>query len=254
MYSMKITFLGTGTSMGVPEIGCPCEVCRSSHPYDKRLRSAVLIETAGSAILIDAGPDIRQQLLRENTTHLDAVLLTHEHYDHIGGIDDLRPFTRQKPLPIFGMRRVLDTLRKNIPYVFSGEKYPGIPDLSLHEVEKESFAINELEIMPVEVLHYKLAILGFRIGRFAYLTDVKEIPEASFEKLQGLDILVLNALRKKPHISHQTIDEALRNIEKIAPRTTYLTHFNHDLGLHTVIEKELPADIFLAYDGLTVTV
>ena len=254
MYSMKATFLGTGTSMGVPEIGCPCRVCHSTNPYDKRLRSAALIEAGGNTILIDAGPDIRQQLLRENTERIDAVLLTHEHYDHIGGIDDLRPFTRQKPLPVFGMRRVLDTLRRNIAYVFSDKKYPGIPDLSLREVENGSFDINGLEIMPVEALHYKLAILGFRIGRFAYLTDVKEIPEASFEKLQGLDILVLNALRKTPHISHQSIDEALRNIEKIAPRVTYLTHFNHDLGLHTVVEKELPANVHLAYDGLTVTV
>jgi len=253
MYNMTVTFLGTGTSMGVPEIGCPCEVCRSTNPYDKRLRSAVLIEANGSTILIDAGPDIRQQLLRENTKRIDAVLLTHEHYDHIGGIDDLRPFTRQKPLPIFGMRRVLDTLRKNISYVFSAEKYPGIPDLSLREIGKEPFSINGLEIMPIEVYHYKLAILGFRIGRFAYLTDVKTIPEASFEKLQSLDVLVLNALRKTPHISHQSIDEALRNIEKIAPRKTYLTHFNHDLGLHTVVENELPAGVHLAYDGLTVT-
>ena len=239
--------------MGVPEIGCPCEVCQSESPYDKRLRASVLVEVGETSILIDAGPDVRQQVLRENIVRIDALLLTHEHYDHVGGIDDLRLFTRQKPLPVFGMKRVLNTLHKTIPYVFSDEKYPGIPELSLSEVGNSPFSINGIEVVPVEILHYKLTILGFRIGKFAYLTDVKTIPEKEFDKLKDLDVLVLSTLRKYPHISHQSLDEALCNIAKMAPRETYLTHFNHEIGLHLEVEKELPAHIHLAYDGLTIT-
>ena len=250
---MKITFLGTGTSKGVPEIGCSCRVCCSNSPYDKRLRSSVLVEVENTSLLIDAGPDIRQQILSNNVSQIDALLLTHEHYDHVGGIDDLRPFTCQKPLPVFGMKRVLGALHNMLPYVFFEEKYPGVPNLSLYEIDSAPFLINGIEAIPIKVQHYELPILGYRIGNFAYLTDVKTIPENVFEKLQGLDVLVLNALRKSPHISHLSLDEALCNIRRIAPRKTYLTHFSHELGLHTEVEKELPGHIYLAYDGLTVT-
>ena len=250
---MKVTFLGTGTSMGVPEIGCSCGVCRSENPYDNRLRSSVLVEVGGASLLIDAGPDIRQQILNEKVSRIDALLLTHEHYDHIGGIDDLRLFTRQKPLPVFALKRVLNTLRDTIPYVFSEEKYPGIPNLTLYEVDDAPFTANGIEVVPIEAHHYKMTVLGFRIGRFAYLTDVKQLPEKELDKLRDLDVLVLNALRKTPHISHQSLDDALRNIHKIAPREAYLTHFSHELGLHSEVEKELPEHVYLAYDGLTVT-
>ncbi|MDD6209198.1 MAG: MBL fold metallo-hydrolase [Bacteroidales bacterium] len=250
---MRVRFLGTGTSLGVPEIRCSCTVCTSDSKFDKRLRSSVLVETEEKAILIDAGPDLRQQMLRESITSLDGVLITHEHYDHVGGLDDLRLYTREKPLPVFGLGRVMNTICDRMPYAFTEKRYPGAPDFILNEIDGHSFRIGEIEIQPVNVMHYKLHILGYRIFNFAYLTDVKEIPEEEFSKLQGLDVLVINALRKKEHLAHQNLEQALMNIARIAPRKAYLTHFSHDMGLHAEVEKELPSDVSLAYDGLTIS-
>ena len=250
---MKIHFLGTGTSKGIPEIRCTCSVCTSLSPFDKRLRSSVFIEVNGKNILVDPGPDLRQQILREKIMQIDAVLITHEHYDHIAGLDDLRPFTGEQHIPIFAMERVLDTIRDRIPYAFSEKKYPGVPQFSLYNVEKRPFIVAGIEILPIKLWHYKLPILGYRIGNFAYLTDVKTIPEDEYPKLEKLEILVINALQKREHLSHQNLKEALENIEKIMPEQAYLTHLSHEMGLHDEVQKELPPHVKIAYDGLTVT-
>ena len=250
---MKINFLGTGTSTGNPEIGCSCEVCTSRDPRDWRLRASVLVEVAGKRLLIDCGPDFRYQMLRERCVHLDAVLLTHEHYDHVGGLDDLRPFSREKDVAIYTEANVVEAIKTRMPYVFRAHKYPGVPNLVLHTVGLAPFEAAGVRIQPVRVMHAKLPILGFRIGDFAYLTDLKYLPEEEFAKLEGLEVLVIDALRRGTHLSHEGLEEALVNIARIRPKLAYLTHMSHRIGLHEEIEKQLPPGVHYAYDGLELT-
>jgi phosphoribosyl 1,2-cyclic phosphate phosphodiesterase len=249
---MKLRFLGTGTSTGNPEIGCRCEVCTSTDKRDRRFRASVLIETEGKRILIDCGPDFRMQMLKTLETdyfmHLDGVLATHEHYDHVGGLDDLRAFSREGDVKIYAENNVAEAIRIRMPYVFRKYKYPGVPNLELHVIENKPFFVSGIEVIPVRLMHAKLPIFGFRIGNLAYLTDLKTIPEEEYEKLQNIDVLVINALRNEEHVSHQSVGQALEQIRKINPRRAYLTHMSHRFGLHDVMEKILPENVFIAFD------
>jgi phosphoribosyl 1,2-cyclic phosphate phosphodiesterase len=250
--SIKVTFLGTGTSQGVPIIACNCEVCTSSNPKDKRLRSSVLVETAKTRIIIDSGPDFRQQLLREKVKRLDAVVLTHEHKDHIAGLDEVKAFNfiNKMRMPVYATERVQAALKREFAYIFSDEKYPGIPEVDLFEIDNDVFTIGDIVLEPVNVMHYKLPVKGFRVNNFAYITDANFIPESEKEKLMNLDVLVLNALRREPHISHFTFKEAIEMVKELKPRKAYFTHISHQLGLHDELSKELPGNIELAVDGL----
>jgi len=249
---LKVTFLGTGTSQGVPVVACICKVCQSTDELDKRLRASVLIEIDGKMLVIDAGPDFRQQMLRANVTELTAILLTHEHYDHIAGLDDIRAFNwvQKRPTDIYAEHRVQQSVKQIFSYVFASEKYPGIPQMSLHEVDEKPFLIGETEIIPIRCFHFKLPVLGYRISNFAYLTDIKTITESEMLKLAGLDVLVVNALRKESHISHLTLDEALALIFKLNPRKAFITHISHQMATSKEVSYELPENVFLAYDGL----
>ena len=250
--SMKITFLGTGTSSGVPVVGCECVVCKSENEKDKRLRSSVLIEKRNKRILIDVTPDFRIQMMNLPFRKLDGVLITHEHYDHVGGMDDLRSFGRFGEIDIYAEANVAEALMNRIPYCFMPKKYAGIPNLKIKEIDTSPFFIDDIKIIPIRVLHYKLPILGFRIGSFAYLTDVKTIPSEEISKLTGLEVLVVSALRKRDHISHQNLDEATDLIHTINPKKAYLTHLSHEMGLHNEVEKELDTSINIAFDGLQI--
>ena len=249
---MKITFLGTGTSTGVPEIGCECIVCKSKDSKDNRLRSSVLIEVNDKRILIDATPDFRAQMMKLPFRKLDGVLISHEHYDHVGGLDDMRPFGQFGEIDIYAEKNVSKALKSRIPYCFMPVQYAGIPNLRVIEITTKPFMIEDIEIIPIRVMHHNLPILGFRIGDFAYLTDVKTVPEEELHKLGDLKILVVSALRKSKHISHQNLDEAIDLIHKINPEMTYLTHLSHQMGLHSVTEQELESSTFIAYDGLKI--
>ena len=251
---MKVTFLGTGTSQGIPIIGSNHPVCLSTNAKDKRLRVSVLLEWDDFTILIDCGPDFRQQLLRTNCTRIDAVLFTHEHSDHTAGIDDLRPFYfRQGNLPVYGHKRVLDALKRRYEYIFKSEnKYPGVLTLDTHTIQNTPFFVRDKEVIPIEVFHHKLPVFGFRIGDFAYITDAKTVPESEIEKLKNLDVLVVNALRIEPHLSHFNLDEALAFIKRIRPKKSYLTHISHHMGFHNEVQKKLPKSVFLAYDQLEI--
>jgi phosphoribosyl 1,2-cyclic phosphate phosphodiesterase len=250
---MKVTFLGTGTSQGVPVITCECEVCQSLDYRNKRLRVSVHVQIDSQSILIDAGPDFRQQILRENIKQLDAILLTHEHKDHTAGLDDIRAFNFRhgKAMPIYASIAVHDQLKKEYGYVFAEKQYPGIPQMQLEPIENKTFKVNNTNITPIQVLHHKLPVFGFRIGDFTYITDANFISDAEIEKIKGSKVLVLNALQKTPHISHFTLEQAIEISQKIGAEKTYFTHISHKLGLHADVEKELPEGIFLAWDGLS---
>lgn len=253
---MELVFLGTGTSQGIPVIGCTCAVCTSTDPRDDRTRSSVLLRTSGRTLLIDGGPDMRQQLLRARVDQLDAVLLTHEHMDHIAGLDDLRAFNFQQeppvPMHLHGSPETLSAVQRVFSYAFSGKRYPGIPEFVLHPVERSAFLAGGVEVVPIEVMHLHMPVLGFRVGPVTYITDAKTIEPAEKQRIEGSRVLVLNALRHQPHISHLNVEEALALIEELRPERAYLTHISHLMGRHA--DMVLPPGVELAYDGLVVDV
>jgi phosphoribosyl 1,2-cyclic phosphate phosphodiesterase len=251
---MKVTFLGTGTSQGVPIIACDCEVCNSKDPRDRRLRSSVLIHYNDLQIIIDTGPDFRQQMLREKVTQLDAVVFTHEHKDHMAGFDDIRGFNwkDKKPMEVYGNQQVELALKRDFHYAFSEKKYPGVPSLNLHIIDNQTFEIQGTPIIPIEVMHYKLPVLGFRIGDFTYITDANFISEEEKEKIRGSKVLVLNALKKSEHISHFSLKEAMVLADELDVEKTYFTHISHHMGFHENVSEELPSHMELAYDELQI--
>jgi len=254
---LKITFLGTGTSQGVPVIGCKCETCKSADPIDARLRSSVIIETdSNTKFLIDIGADFRQQMLNNDLDDVDAVLVTHEHNDHIAGLDDIRSinFLHNKDIPLFSIKRVIDNIHKRFEYIFSKKPYPGLPRIELNIIETDEIVIKNQKIEIIEVMHGKLPIIGFKMGPIAYITDASSIDKSSMSKLSNLKILVLNALQKEPHYSHFTLDEALAIANKINAETTYLTHLSHRMEPAHILTKELPSGIKLAHDGLCIEI
>ncbi|RYF21525.1 MAG: MBL fold metallo-hydrolase [Flavobacteriales bacterium] len=250
---MKVTILGTGTSQGIPVIGCGCAVCQSTDAKDKRLRVSVLIETGDRTLVIDSGPDFRYQMLRAGVKDLDAILFTHEHKDHVAGLDDIRPFNYllHKVIDIYAVERVQQALRREFAYIFEDTKYHGLPQIKLHTVSNHPFEIGENKITPIEVMHYKLPVMGYRIKDFTYITDAKTVSEESLEKIKGSKVLVVNALQRNDHISHFTLAEAIAFAEKVGAEQTYFTHMSHYLGLHADVNKELPSNIQLAFDGLS---
>lgn len=259
--NMEVIFLGTGTSTGVPVLRCNCPTCISTDPRDNRMRASVLICTQAGNVIIDTGPDFRSQLLRENSPELEAALITHIHYDHVGGVDDLRPYCWDKPnhhFPIYCRRDVADGLRHNFPYSFAEHPYPGVPVFDLHYVENKPFAIHtgkgQIDVIPLPVMHGKLPILGYRIGKLAYITDCSFMPESTKELIKGVDTLIINALRPQPHNTHMSIPEALEVIKEINPRVAYLTHMSHDTPPQAEAELELPENVHFAYDGLKISV
>lgn len=251
---MKVTFLGTGTSQGVPVIACSCEVCSSLDYRDKRLRTSVFVEVDGVNLVVDTGPDFRQQMLNGKVTKLDAVVYTHEHKDHTAGLDDVRAFNflQKKDMPIYAEPRVIDQLKREFAYIFAEKKYPGVPQIEVNEISDDKFSIDNVELTPIRGLHYKLPVLGFRIKDFVYLTDTNSVDEANKEKMKGAKVLVLNALQKEDHISHFTLQEALDLIAELKPEKAYLTHLSHKMGTHAKVSLELPDTVEIAYDGLSV--
>jgi len=254
--SIRVTFLGTGTSQGVPVIACNCPICLSSDPRDKRLRSSVMVETAGKTFIIDSGPDFRQQMLQARVKDINAIIFTHEHKDHVAGLDDVRAynFVLKKRIDVYAEKRVQEALEREFAYIFAEYKYPGIPEINMHLINENPFEIEGVKIMPVRVNHYELPVLGFRIGNFAYLTDVKTIPENEKKKLHGLEVMIINALRKEEHISHLNLEEALVLIDNLGPKQSYLTHLSHRFGLHAEEEAKLPDNVRIGYDGLQIEI
>jgi len=250
---MKITFLGTGTSQGIPVIGCNHEVCLSDDPKDKRLRSSLLIELDGVCVAIDCGPDFRQQMLKARVSKLDGIIFTHYHADHTAGLDDTRAFTQKfGVLPIYAKDDVIKDLKARFNYIFTTEnKYLGAPELEICEIDNKPFLVNDMEITPIKVDHGRLKIFGFRFLNVAYITDASNISEKEIKKLYGLDVLIINALRKEPHPTHFGLQQALEVIERVKPKISYLTHISHKFGFHKDISKFLPKNVFLAYDGLS---
>lgn len=257
MSPLRIHILGTGTSQGIPVIGCKCEVCTSTDPRDKRLRCSVLLEQGDSTVLIDVGPDFRQQMLRTGRDRIDAVLITHEHNDHINGLDDVRPinFRWRRHLPLYMDARVEELVKQRFAYIFdTNYQYPGKPRIELRRLENKAFEVGDFHIIPIRIRHGGLPIWGFRVGNFAYITDAKTIPEEEFEKLEGLEVLVLNALHHRIHSAHLNLEEALDYVKRINPGGAYLTHLSHDMGLHKDVEGTLPPNIRLAFDGQVILV
>jgi phosphoribosyl 1,2-cyclic phosphate phosphodiesterase len=253
---IRVTFLGTGTSIGVPVITCDCPVCQSTNPHDKRMRTSAMIEINGYTFVIDCGPDFRIQMLRENVNNLDAVIFTHEHRDHIAGLDDVRAFNYvlNKKIDIYGTRQVMDAIQTEFPYIFSDSRYFGAPQLTIHCIDEGPFTIRDVEFIPIHVLHEKLPVTGYRVGDFTYITDASFISEKELEKIKGSRVIVLNALRNSSHTSHFSISEAVDILKKLNPEAAYLTHLSHFAGLHDVVNSKLPDFIQLAYDGLTLTI
>lgn len=254
---MKITFLGTGTSQGVPVIACDCMVCLSQDTRDNRLRTSILIQTETTSVVIDTGPDFRQQMLRERVDGLDAVVFTHEHKDHVAGMDDVRAFNykQRNDMDVYATIRVQEALKREYPYVFADLKYPGVPQVKLHTIDaKNIFRIGDITLQPIEVMHYKLSVLGFRINDFVYITDANFISNKEKEKMKGCNKLVINALRKTKHISHFTLEEAVSLSQEVDAKQTYLTHISHLMGTHESVSKELPEGVKIAYDGLSLLV
>jgi phosphoribosyl 1,2-cyclic phosphate phosphodiesterase len=252
-YLMNITFLGTGTSQGVPLIACDCEVCRSIDEHDKRLRSSILVQVNGLDLVVDSGPDFRQQMLRVGLQKLDGLIFTHAHKDHIAGLDDIRGFNfRMKTaIDVYCTEQVEHQMHREFHYIFSEVRYPGIPEVAIHRIDKDHpFEVKGFTVQPIEVMHYRLPVLGFRFNDFVYITDANFISEPEKEKIKSCDVLVLNALRKDSHISHFSLEEALHLIAELKPKQAYLTHISHQLGKHAEVQKELPPNVHLAYDGL----
>ncbi|TWI83707.1 phosphoribosyl 1,2-cyclic phosphate phosphodiesterase [Lacibacter cauensis] len=249
---IKITFLGTGTSSGVPMIGCDCDVCTSSNKKDNRLRSSIMVETADTTIVVDTTPDFRYQMLRLGVKKIDAIIFTHPHKDHIAGLDDVRAFNyiNRKPMEVYCNYLTEEALRRDFYYAFSDTRYPGVPEINLNTITDQPFTINELLIEPVLVWHMKMPVLGFRFGPFTYITDANFIEPAEQQKIKGSEVMVVNALRKEKHISHYNLEEAVALVQELEVPQAYFTHISHQLGLHDVVEKELPKGIHLAFDGL----
>jgi len=252
---MEVTFLGTGTSQGVPVIACSCEVCQSLDYRDKRLRSSVHIAVEGKSLVVDTSPDFRQQMLQNRIQKLDAVLFTHQHKDHTAGLDDVRAynFKYKTDMPLYACESVIKQLKQEFEYAFAEKKYPGVPNLEVHLIENQAFDLQGIRILPILVMHYQLPVFGFRIHDFTYITDAKTISKEEIEKIKGSKIVVLNALRIEPHISHFNLEEALAVANEIGAEKTYLTHISHNLGKHREVEKILPNNVFLAYDGLKIS-
>lgn len=251
--TLKVTLLGTGTSQGVPVIACSCPVCTSTDTHDTRLRTSALVEVDGRTLLIDAGPDFRQQMLQHRVKNIDAILFTHEHRDHIAGVDDVRAFNfiNQKPIEIYAEKQVQDALKCIFSYSFAEKKYPGVPQLNVHDMTPEPLTIAGIRVVPIRAYHYKMPVLGFRIGDFTYITDANYIEESEKRKIFGTKYLVINALRKRKHISHFSLREALEFVKEISPKRAYITHISHQMGLHAEVNADLPQGVALAYDGLT---
>ncbi len=253
---LKITFLGTGTSSGVPMIACGCEVCTSADKKDKRLRSSILVESSKTSLVVDTTPDFRYQMLRKNVKHLDAVLFTHPHKDHIAGLDDVRAFNffQEAPMEIYANQMTIEALVREFAYAFADKKYPGVPNLELNTIGTESFIIGDIPITPIMVWHLKMPVFGYRFGTFSYITDANRIDELEREKIRGSKILVVNALRKEKHISHFALNEAIELVRELNIPTAYFTHISHQLGKYSEIEEQLPSGMHLAYDGLEIEV